>query len=156
MEQDLQLKMVSLHSSEIFRLLLLLRFHGNNKLIRKLVVLVSVVVETWPTDHFCSQSVLRVSSVAMPLLRVSPCPWSRRRRHLQWPTLLRLFQKADSFPQCLRVCLSLACVFTLSFASIPVIDLFSVIGGRNHALGCVCVIPLLNLKFAVFVVQSFD
>ena len=44
-KRDLQLMMVSLHSSEIFRLLLLLRFHGNNKLIRKLVVFVSVVVE---------------------------------------------------------------------------------------------------------------
>ena len=30
-KRDLQLMMVSLHSSEIFRLLLLLRFHGNNR-----------------------------------------------------------------------------------------------------------------------------
>ena len=35
----------------------------------------------------------------------APAPWScsRRRRHFQWPTLLRLFQKADSFPQRLRL-----------------------------------------------------
>ena len=44
-KQDLQLMMVSLHSSEIFRLLLLLRLHGNNKHTRKLDVFVSVVVE---------------------------------------------------------------------------------------------------------------
>ena len=30
------------------------------------------------------------------------------------------------------------------------------IDGRNYALGCVCDISLLNLEFAVFVVQSFD
>ena len=49
-----------------------------------------------------------------------------------------------------------ACVFTLAFASISVIDLFSVIDGRSHALGCVCDIHLLNLEFAVFFVESFD
>ena len=36
--------MLSLYSSEIFHLLVLLRFHGNNKLIRKLVVLGGAVV----------------------------------------------------------------------------------------------------------------
>ena len=36
-----------------------------------------------------------------------------------------------------------ACVFTLAFANISVIDLFSVIDGRNHALECICDIPLI-------------
>ena len=143
--------MVSLHSSEVFRLLLLPQIPWKQQTHQE----VGCVRQR---DRERVISVVRVFSaridcvsVAMPLLRGSPCPCSRRRRHLQWLTLLRLFQKAEVvlFRQRPHV-------FTFAFASVSVVDLFSVIDGRNCALGCVCDFSLLNLEFAVFVVQSCD
>ena len=141
-KQDLQLMMVSLHSGEIFRLLLLLRVHWNNKLIRRLGVFVSVVVEEWPTDHICSQSVLHVSTVYQ-----SPCLCSRSHHVEGWgcsvspPTVANIVEPVPFAWGC-SVSTTSTCLCQYPFTCVFT-DLFSVIDGRNHALECVCDILLL-------------
>ena len=144
--------MVNLHSSEIFRLLLLLRIHGKHKLIRKLVVFLCVVVEERPTDHFCSWSVLRVSIVYQ-----SPCLcFGSHNVHVlvgvdtcSGQHCCGCFRRLIRFTQRLRICISLSlrvysCICQY-FCDRPVLrDRWS-----KSRTGVCCDILLLHLDFAV-------
>ena len=89
-----------------------------------------------PTDHFCS--ILRVSTVYQ-----SPClSFGSHHVHVligiatfngrhRWGCFRRLIRVHNFYV----VAFPFACVFTLAFTSMSVIDLFSVIDGRNHVPG---------------------